>query len=1043
MVRKLEDRKVTLEKLLDMDARDVGSIVRVPAYGSQILKYVNHIPYLEVTATVQPITRTVLKVDLVLDPQFEWIDRFHGGVEPFWVWVEDAENEHIYHKEYFLLQKVKARETHKLNFTIPIFEPLPPQYYVKVVSDRWLGSECVFAISFKQLILPELHPPHTKLLDLHPVPVTALYNKEAQNMYPYFTHFNPVQTQAFHTCYHTDENILLGAPTGSGKTIVAELCMMRLFALSPGKKCVYIAPMKALARERVEGWRKKSSFAGCMNKTIVELTGDTAPDGALLKKADILITTPEKWDGVSRSWKSRGYVKNVGLVVIDEIHLLGQDRGPILEVIVSRMRYISSHTEHNVRIVGLSTALANARDVADWLGIEGPGLFNFHPVVRPVPITCHIQGFSGKAYCPRMATMNKPTYAAIMTHSPSKPVLVFVSSRRQTRLTALELISFSAGDGKPHKFLRMNEEELEYYVASVKDPNLKHMLTFGIGMHHAGLPPKDRSVVEELFVSQKIQVLVCTSTLAWGVNFPAHLVVIKGTEYYDAKVSRYVDFPITDVLQMMGRAGRPQFDQDAKAVVLVHEPKKNFYKSFLHHPFPVESSLLECLHDHINAEVVGGTITSVQDAIDYLTWTFFFRRLLVNPSFYNLDDSSPDGINTYLINLVHSTFTDLENAGCLLFEDGDNVESLSLGKICSYYYLKYTTVQMFSNKLTDRIDLPGLLDVLTSASEYEELPVRHNEDKLNEEMSSNKDAIRWPVDVYSFDSPFTKANLLLQAWFSRSDLPISDYVTDTKSVLDQAIRILQAMVDVCAEAGWLDTTLHVMNLTQMVTQGRWFTDSTLSILPNMSETVLAFLWQQGIQCLPELVAKHSLDQIYQLLVTGGMNKKHAQDAVNVATKLPDVKVSLSFDEGYQTVYQSEETKVNITLVQCNKSSGKAYCPKFPKPRAEGWWLVLGRMDQEGDAGNELMALKRTFVSRSTKTELYFEVPEEPGEYTYTLFLMSDSYLGMDQQYDFVINVMEGQREEDFEGDEGENEDSDLYDEDELYGEEGSMEGQQR
>ena len=85
------------------------------------------------------------------------------------------------------------------------------------------------------------------------------------------------------------------------------------------------------------------------------------------------------------------------------------------------------------------------------------------------------------------------------------------------------------------------------------------------------------------------QVLIATSTLAWGVNFPAHLVVVKGTEYFDGKTSRYVDFPITDVLQMMGRAGRPQFDDQGVAVILVHDIKKLFYKKFLYEPFPVES----------------------------------------------------------------------------------------------------------------------------------------------------------------------------------------------------------------------------------------------------------------------------------------------------------------------------------------------------------------------------------------------------------------------------------------------------------------------
>ena len=94
-------------------------------------------------------------------------------------------------------------------------------------------------------------------------------------------------------------------------------------------------------------------------------------------------------------------------------------------------------------ILGLSTALANAKDLADWLGIEGQtGLYNFRPSVRPVPLEVHISGYPGKHYCPRMVSMNKPAFQAIQQHSPTKPVLIFVSSRRQTRLTALDLIAF-------------------------------------------------------------------------------------------------------------------------------------------------------------------------------------------------------------------------------------------------------------------------------------------------------------------------------------------------------------------------------------------------------------------------------------------------------------------------------------------------------------------------------------------------------------------------------------------------------------------------
>lgn len=131
---------------------------------------------------------------------------------------------------------------------------------------------------------------------------------------------------------------------------------------------VYIAPLKALVRERVEDWKKK--FGAKLHKKIVEITGDVTPSPQVIANANIIITTPEKWDGMSRGWQNRNFIRDVGLMIIDEIHLLGEDRGPVLEVIVSRTNFISDRTERKLRIIGLSTAMANARDLANWLGIQ-------------------------------------------------------------------------------------------------------------------------------------------------------------------------------------------------------------------------------------------------------------------------------------------------------------------------------------------------------------------------------------------------------------------------------------------------------------------------------------------------------------------------------------------------------------------------------------------------------------------------------------------------------------------------------------------------
>uniref|UniRef100_A0A665WS52 U5 small nuclear ribonucleoprotein 200 kDa helicase n=1 Tax=Echeneis naucrates TaxID=173247 RepID=A0A665WS52_ECHNA len=723
--------------------------------GLTVKQCVHQIPSITMEASIQPITRTVLRVRLLVTPDFRWNDQVHGSVgEPWWLWVEDPINDHIYHSEYFLLQKKLPQH---IVFTIPIFEPLPSQYYIKAVSDRWLGAEAICIINFQNLILPERHPPHTELLDLQPLPVTALGNRQYESLYK-FTHFNPIQTQIFHTLYHTDTNVLLGAPTGSGKTIAAEMAMFRVFNNYPTSKVVYIAPLKALVRERIDDW--KIRIEERLGKKVVELTGDVTPDMRAIMQADLIVTTPEKWDGVSRSWQNRSYVQKVAILIIDEIHLLGEDRGPVLEVIVSRTNFISSHTSSSVRVVGLSTALANARDLADWLGIVQVGLFNFRPSVRPVPLEVHIQGFPGQHYCPRMASMNKPTFQAIRSHSPAKPVLIFVSSRRQTRLTALDLIAY---------LFR----------------NFVMIPAVAISCHHLS------------------QVLIATSTLAWGVNFPAHLVVVKGTEYYDGKSRRYVDYPITDVLQMMGRAGRPQFDDQGKAVILVHDIKKDFYKKFLYEPFPVESSLLSVLSDHLNAEIAAGTVSSKQDSMDYITWTYFFRRLVMNPSYYSLEDISHESINKYLSNLVERSLQELECSYCI-----------EIKEVC-----------------------------VCNAEEYAELPVRHNEDQLNSQLAQQ---LPLQVNPHSYDSAHTKTHLLLQAHFSHAQLPCTDYTTDTKTVLDNAIRICQAMLDAVANEGWLVTAISICNLVQMIIQGRWLHDSSLLTLPHVEQQDL-YLFRKHIK----------------------------------------------------------------------------------------------------------------------------------------------------------------------------------------------------
>jgi replicative superfamily II helicase len=394
---------MTMEALDDMDGRELGDLLHNVRMGDHLRNCVRQFPKLSLTAHVSPLTRTILKICLEIIPTFQWNDRVHGSVEPFHIWVEDSENTEILYSDYLLIHKKQNSQPQLLEFTVPLPETnstsdgLPTQLFIRSISDKWHGAESILPVSFKHLLLPEEEgrSPHTDLLPLRPISIKALQDPVLESICSSrFQYFNPVQTQVFHILYHTRENVLLGAPTGSGKTAVAELALWSAFRDFPSQKVVYIAPLKALVRERVQDWRQR--LMPQMKRKLVELTGDITPDLETIQNADIIITTPEKWDGVSRSWKSRGYVSSVSCIIIDEIHLLGGDRGPILEVIVSRMNYISSQRDQKIRIIGLSTALANASDLADWLGIGNVGLFNFRHSVRPVPLEIYIEGHPGK-----------------------------------------------------------------------------------------------------------------------------------------------------------------------------------------------------------------------------------------------------------------------------------------------------------------------------------------------------------------------------------------------------------------------------------------------------------------------------------------------------------------------------------------------------------------------------------------------------------------------------------------------------------------------
>ncbi|GAB7349890.1 hypothetical protein MBLNU459_g0582t1 [Dothideomycetes sp. NU459] len=1009
VIRNLDEKGSTasIEALRDMETAEIGALVHNNKMGGTIAKLLDNFPTLTIEAEIAPLNRDVLRVHLYITPDFRWNDRHHGKSESYWIWVENSETSEIYHHEYFILSRKKLYDEHELSFTIPLSDPLPSQIFVRAVSDRWLGAETVTPVSFQHLIRPDTESVYTDLLNLQPLPISALKNPLLEDIYSKrFQFFNPMQTQLFHCMYHTSANVLLGSPTGSGKTVAAELAMWWAFREKPGSKVVYIAPMKALVRERVQDWGRRLTTQ--MGLKLVELTGDNTPDTRTIRDADIIITTPEKWDGISRSWQTRGYVRQVSLVIIDEIHLLGGDRGPILEIIVSRMNYIASQKKGSVRLVGMSTACANATDLGNWLGVK-EGLFNFRHSVRPVPLEIFIDGFpEQRGFCPLMQSMNRPTFLAIKTHSPDKPVIVFVASRRQTRLTARDLINFCGMEDNPRRFVKMSEEDLGLNLSRVKDEALREALSFGIGLHHAGLVESDRQLAEELFANNKIQILVATSTLAWGVNLPAHLVVVKGTQFFDAKSEGYKDMDLTDVLQMLGRAGRPQFDTSGIARIFTQDAKKAFYKHFLHTGFPVESSLHNVLDNHLGAEVSAETIGTKQDALDYLTWTFFFRRLHKNPSYYGLEISAEEHntiaaqqlANDYMVELVDKSLGELAESGCITLHSNGDVDSTPLGKIMSYYYLAHKTIRHLLKNAKPNATFAAALSWMCSATEYDELPVRHNEDLINAELSAAlplraEDAM---PGLPMWD-PHVKAFLLLQAHFSRIDLPISDYVGDQTSVLDQAIRILQASIDVLTELGFHSSCTMMMTLLQCVKSARWPEDGPLAMFPGI-DVPLERKRMDNDNAKPRTLIEATTtprQTMETTLKTLDLPSPSQARVFKALSALPQLKVTIADVNALGLT-------VNIArLNQAQDAEYKMYAPRFPKPQTEGFFLVVSDPSKD-----EVIALKR--VGWHTKDDRkrganahrgkpiarsMIKLPPADEERTLEVRVVSDGYIGME------------------------------------------------
>lgn len=475
---------------------------------------------------------------------------------------------------------------------------------------------------------------------------------------------NPPQRDAVNAGLMDGEDMVVASPTASGKTFIAELAMVNQ-AVENGKKAVYIVPLKALAAEKYQDFSERYG-----DLDVRMSVGDYDDSGEGLETADIIVVTSEKLDSMLRHNPS--WIHEIGLVVVDEIHLLtSPERGPTLEVTISRLRDVLEF-----QMLGLSATISNSDELAEWLDAElvesayRPVELN-HGIFHGNEIEFYPEGVEksqlenpGVADSDLEPTDDSPfqtgaevreeedtgeiesnTYFVEDRHGRGtlnlvedtlemdKQCIIFCSSRK-----GAEKSSDRAGTVTSEDITRDEKQELEGYADRIENvlgsptsqcERLAANVRKGAAFHHAGLLPEQRSLVEEAFREGLIRTVSATPTLAAGVNLPAFRVVIRDLKRYTGRGMEYI--PVLEYEQMTGRAGRPKYDDRGEAISIAKNPGMQdeiLERYIAGEPERIQSKLNAepILRMHTLSLVASRFCTSMEGLKDFYKKTFYAHQ---------------------------------------------------------------------------------------------------------------------------------------------------------------------------------------------------------------------------------------------------------------------------------------------------------------------------------------------------------------------------------------------------------------------------------
>ncbi|HDL15691.1 MAG TPA: DEAD/DEAH box helicase, partial [Euryarchaeota archaeon] len=354
-------------------------------------------------------------------------------------------------------------------------------------------------------------------------------------------------------------------------------------------------------------------------------TGDYDTGARWLEGYDIIITTSEKADSLIRHRPS--WINKISCVVADEIHLINDaSRGATLEVTIARLLHINK----NLRLLALSATVGNAREVANWLDAKLI-TSDWRPVELKEGIYLDGKIIFSNSSSLEIENSDEPALAlALDTVNREGQSLIFINTRRGTESFAVKAAKKLKGSGIiEEKLLKEISQEILHVLPEPTKicRKLAKTVEGGSAFHHAGLETEQKKIVERAYKKNLIKILSATPTLAAGVNLPARRVVVREYRRYDSNYG-YVELPVMEIKQMLGRAGRPKYDSFGEAILIARsDEEKDFLLDnyILAEPENIYSKLAieSSLRTHTLATFAMGYASNTEELLDFFSKTFF------------------------------------------------------------------------------------------------------------------------------------------------------------------------------------------------------------------------------------------------------------------------------------------------------------------------------------------------------------------------------------------------------------------------------------